>query len=54
MLRWNVILVIAGVGTIAFGGALPVHALSMKECSAKYKAAESFDRIMRFTRATPG
>jgi len=40
MLRWSVISVMAVVGMVAFGGAPPARALSMKECSAKYEAAQ--------------
>jgi hypothetical protein len=45
MLRWCVISVMAGVGTIVLGGAPPAHALSMKECSAKYEAAQKADTL---------
>src|SRR2546430_11156470 len=45
MLRWSVISVIAGVGMVAFGGAPLAYALSMKECSAKYEAAQKADAL---------
>ena len=45
MLRWSVISVMAGVGIIAFGGVPPAYALSMKECSAKYEAAQKADTL---------
>ena len=45
MFRWSVISVIAGVGIAAFGGAPPAYALSMKECSAKYEAAQKADTL---------
>ena len=40
MLRPVVIAAIAALGPIGLGGVPPVHALTMKECSAKYQAAQ--------------
>ena len=40
IVRWVSISIIALVGAIALGGVPPAHALTMKECSAKYKAAQ--------------
>jgi hypothetical protein len=39
-MRWVSICIIALVAAPALGGALPAQALTMKECSAKYKAAQ--------------
>jgi hypothetical protein len=38
--RWVFVFIITLVGLSAFGGPLPAQALTMKECSAKYKAAQ--------------
>jgi hypothetical protein len=40
MLRKVVIAAIAVLGPIGLAGVPPVHALTMKECSAKYQAAQ--------------
>ncbi len=45
MLRWSVISVTAAVGMVAFGGVPPAHALSMKECSARYEAAQKAETL---------
>jgi hypothetical protein len=39
MMRWQVISIVAAIGLVVFGGAPRAHALTMKECSAKYQAA---------------
>ena len=39
-MRWASFFLITLVGAIALGGLLPAQALTMKECSAKYKAAQ--------------
>jgi hypothetical protein len=38
--RWVSIFIITLVGVAALGGPLPAQAVTMKECSAKYKAAQ--------------
>jgi hypothetical protein len=40
MLRSAVISAIAVTGAMALGSVVPAHALTMKECSAKYQAAQ--------------
>jgi hypothetical protein len=40
MTRWAAVSTIAVIGMLVFDGMPPVHARTMKECSAKYQAAQ--------------